>query len=65
MKCPHCKEELILDNSVHCNVDTYGEPVIAVARCCGKGVMVRPIRKIAVDPYIGSRTEDDWGNPLK
>lgn len=63
--CPHCGNELIIDNAPKHNVDVYGNPVLAIARCCGKGVMLRPVRTIIVTAYHGDSTEDNWGNPLK
>lgn len=64
-KCPHCGEDLIVDTAPVHNVDVYGRSVVAIARCCGKGVMLIPFRRIDVQAYYGDRVEDDWGNPLK
>ena len=65
MECPHCRNELTLYNAPRHNVDVYGNPVLAIALCCGKGVRLVPIRSIRVEAYDGERAEDDWGNPLK
>lgn len=65
MECPHCGKDLIVDNAPQYNVDVYGKPLLAIARCCGKGVRLIPVRSIRVEAYDGDRTEDDWGNPLK
>ncbi len=65
MECPHCGKDLIVDIAPRYNVDAYGEPKLALARCCGKGVYLIPVRTIRAEAYTGKRTEDDWGNPIK
>ena len=65
MNCPHCGNELEVDKAPIRNMDVYGNPVLAIARCCGKGVLLFPVRTYDVQAYYGDATEDNWGNPLK
>lgn len=65
MKCPRCNNELKLNPPVQHNVETYNHPLVAVALCCGKGVLVKPVRTIAVEAYTGDNTEDGWGYKIK
>lgn len=65
MKCPHCGSELELNNAAVWNVEAYGDVVLAVTLCCGKGVNLVPMRTFTVEQYEGNRVEDDWGNPIQ
>lgn len=65
MECPHCGKELIVDSAPKYNVEAYGNPVVAIARCCGKGVVLSLVSRIDVNAYYGDRNEDNWGNPIK
>lgn len=65
MICPHCGQELAVNNAAEYNVEAYNQPVLAIALCCGKGVRLIPIRSFRAEAYTGTRAEDDWGNPIK
>jgi hypothetical protein len=65
MICPHCKNDLLIDEVALTNADTYGNTVLVLAQCCGKGVYVIPKRTFALQAYYGDRTEDDWGNDME
>lgn len=64
-KCPHCNQELRIDECVRSNVETYGLPSLTVVSCCGHAIRVSRVVTFSVAPYDGDRTEDDWGNPIK
>ena len=63
--CPHCNKPLELNNAPVYNAKSYGRSVLAIALCCGKGVMLHPRVVIENAPYFGVETEDGWGNPIK
>jgi hypothetical protein len=65
MKCPHCEKELLINDVVYYNLETYRGSVIATTNCCGKGVRVSDVVKIRVSTYVGDETEDSWGHPFK
>lgn len=64
MKCPACQQELTIPNHALAYADTYAEPSVVRAECCGVGLEVRPVRHYRVELYTGKRTEDDWGAVL-
>jgi hypothetical protein len=63
--CPHCKQELQIQNYVWNNVENYGKSAVATTLCCGAGVRVTPVRSFRVTEYDGREQEDDWGVPFK
>ena len=63
--CPHCDRPLQLLPRSYMNADTYGKSNISVTECCGKPVRVTPVRRYRIEPYVGDRTEDDWGVTIK
>lgn len=65
MNCTHCNKPLKIPNRVYYNCDTYDETCVSVTNCCGKMVVVRPVRTYNISKYTGDRTEDDWGVPVE
>lgn len=65
MRCPHCNDNLDLDSAVLPNVDIYNNIAIAKALCCGKGVVIHPIRSYRVEKYTGTAAEDHWGEEFE
>jgi hypothetical protein len=65
MICPHCKNDLLVDDAALSNADRHSCTVLVKAQCCGKGVHVIPKRAFDAQAYYGNRTEDDWGNDIK
>lgn len=65
MKCPHCEKTLEIMSYVEHNVSAYNEKVVATTLCCGKGVIVKPVRTYTVERYIGDKTEDSWNVPFE
>lgn len=65
MNCPHCGNDLELNNAAEWNVTAYSEPVLAVTLCCDKGVHLIPVHTFVAKVYEGTRVEDDWGNPFQ
>lgn len=59
--CPHCKKEIIIPEISKMSLDAYGNEVLTITECCGKGVFLTPVRSFNVRLYIGTKTEDDWG----
>lgn len=64
-KCPHCNQEMHLEEHVRRNVETYGKPVLVALSCCGRAVTVGRIVSFSISAYNGERTEDDWGDEIK
>lgn len=63
-KCPNCGESLVLNSPAEYNA-TYGsESVIAKALCCGKGVILKPVRSMSIHTYAGDHKTDSWGHAL-
>lgn len=62
MKCPHCENELEVEDRVWLNCDWYGKPATALTLCCGKMVNVSPSRTYYVNK--SDAKEDSWGNTL-
>lgn len=65
MKCPHCKEPLIIPYHSVMNADQYGTSNMVATECCGRGITVIPLRRYDVEPYDGSEITDDWGHEIK
>ena len=65
MKCPHCGNDLEVNNAAEWNVEAYGNTVLAVTLCCGKGVYLVPVRTYVVEAYDGARDDDNWDNLFK
>jgi len=65
MKCPHCSNELHLPSYAERNMESYGQPCLTVALCCGKPVRAVPVTTYRVTPYTGDQTHDDWGKEIK
>lgn len=64
MNCPHCKAALALPLAATTNVERYGLQSIATTECCGKAMLVKPVRTFTVQVYVGDREKDDWGIPI-
>ena len=62
--CPHCGKELELHNPADYNSVYGNSSVLAVARCCGKAVVLTPTRSRTIKKYEGERTQDDWSNEI-
>lgn len=62
--CPHCNEELIIADNKERNAETYLQPIMAKAECCGKGVYVIPRVVFSAQKYTGDKKEDEWGDPI-
>lgn len=63
--CPHCGNELQLDDAVEANVRTYQQGRTARTLCCGRGVYVAPVFTIRAVKTPKGWKEDDWGNRIK
>ena len=64
-KCPHCSNDLQVDEVVFANVSRYQQTQFAATRCCGKGVYVGAVTSFRISPYFGDKTVDNWGNDVK
>lgn len=65
MQCPFCQTTIDIPDYAKINVESYGKPKLVVVPCCGKAVSVYQVRRLAIAPYHGDKTEDDWGDPIK
>lgn len=65
MKCDECGKEVVFNENVLLNIESYRKPVIAISKCCGIAYIVSPRMSYNVFPYKGKNVEDDWGNPIK
>jgi len=65
MKCPNCKQELMLNSPVEYNVETYRKPAVGVALCCGVGIRLEVVTTFKATVYTGKAIFDDWGYEIK
>ena len=67
MECPHCKGVVEFEPYVEYNVETYGKSVIGRTNCCGKGLRVSRVIKVAISPLSEYENPDvdDWGKDLQ
>ncbi|WOL23003.1 hypothetical protein [Escherichia phage vB_EcoM_JNE01] len=68
MKCPICEKQLNVGSIPFLWMDRYGDKCVARTECCGHAVTMRKVSTYTADPYVGERSEDDWGTeftPLK
>lgn len=61
MICPHCEQELKIENYVPYNVSSDGKPATGKSLCCGKGVTLRRVIYLTAERYTGTNKVDDWG----
>lgn len=63
MICPNCSKEFLIPFNVAKNIDSYGESCTIAAPCCGKPVLLQPVRTVRAVKSTTTETEDDWGTP--
>lgn len=64
MNCPNCHKEIKINQVVFSNCEQYHTTNLAVSKCCGAPFLVAAKVSFVVTPYTGSKTEDDWGDPI-
>lgn len=67
MECPYCQGVVELEPYVEYNVECYGKPLIGRTNCCGRGLRVKRVVRLTVEPLSQYETVDvdDWGKPLE
>lgn len=65
MECPHCKKPIKLPAHATGNMEAFGRPVLVNTECCHKPVQCYPRTVYSAHEYLGNKTEDDWGSPIK
>lgn len=65
IKCPHCGKGLIVPLYATHNADAYGKPVTVASLCCGKAIMIKPIRSLRFTKDESDKENDDWGVKIK
>lgn len=64
-QCPLCGNELSLNMPAEYNAELSDRSLVAVAKCCGGGVILRRTIIVKAVAYTGDRLTDDWGNDIK
>jgi hypothetical protein len=64
-RCPHCGEQLKTPDCVWYYADQYDSVTNVTTECCGKMIVITPVRTYSIKIYKGSLTEDDWGVPVR
>ena len=67
MKCPYCDGVVDMMPYVEYNVECYGKSAIGRTSCCGRGLKVKRVTRIVVEPLHSDDKSDvdDWGQPLE
>ncbi len=64
MKCPHCGQEANIPDNALANVETYGNTVMSVTKCCGRGVWINRVTYFKLSPVDAKHEWDHFGRKL-
>lgn len=64
MKCPYCETVIQIPEVVRQNVLVYDKDQTIPAPCCGKGIVVSPVKQVRVRASVGAEREDNWGDTI-